>query len=98
RVETPDPYTVVISFKQPFVPFIYNTADDHNPIMAHEIYDQDGHYKDLIVGSGSYQLDAVSSQKGARWVWKKNPTYWDAGKPYIDEGRWVVIGDNSAAT
>ncbi len=97
KVEAPDPYTVVVSFKQPFVPFLTFTADDHNPILPHEIYDQDGHLKDRIVGSGPYQLDVAGSQKGSRWVWKKNQDYWENGKPYIDEIRWPVIGDNSSA-
>ena len=71
-----------IRFKQPFVPFVSYTATPFMGILAREIYDQDGHYKDRIVGSGPYQLDSAASQKGARWVWKKNPSYWDSGKPY----------------
>ncbi len=93
RVEGPDPYTVVVSFKQPFVPFLAYAAAYHNPIMPREIFDQDGDFKARIVGSGPFQWDQASTQTGTRWVWKKNPDYWQTGRPYIDEQRWVILTD-----
>ncbi|MPZ24676.1 MAG: hypothetical protein GEU28_14375, partial [Dehalococcoidia bacterium] len=96
-VETPDPYTAVIHFSQPFAPFINYTASNYNPIVSREIYEEDGHLKDRIVGTGPWQLDPAASQKGTRWVWKKHAGYWDSGKPYLDEVRWLVIPDNAAA-
>jgi peptide/nickel transport system substrate-binding protein len=95
-VQTPDPTTVTIKFKQPFVPFLTYVAFDYNGIFPHEIFDQYGDMKDHIVGSGPWQLDTASSQKGSKWVWKRNPNYWDAGKPYIDEVDWLVISDIAA--
>lgn len=83
-------------FKQPFAPFVNYAASDFNPIVPHEIFDQDGNLHDHIAGTGPFQLDQSSSQKGSRWVWKKNPTYWDAGKPYFNEVDWLVISDPSA--
>lgn len=96
-IDTPDTQTAVVRFKQPFVPFLNYAASDFNPIAPHEIYDADGHLKDKIVGTGPFQLDTAASQKGSRWVWKKNPTYWDAGKPLIDEVRWLVLADDASA-
>lgn len=95
-IDMPDPSTAIIRFKQPFVPFLNYAASRWVPIYAHEIYDQDGHFKDKIVGTGPFQLDLSASQKGSRWVWKKNPTYWEAGKPYLDEIRWLVLKDDAA--
>lgn len=95
-VDTPDTSTAIVRFKQPFVPFLNYTASRWVPIYPHEVYDQDGHFKDKIVGTGPFQLDVSASQKGTRWVWKKNPTYWDAGKPYIDEVHWLVLKDDAA--
>jgi len=97
RIETPDAATVAWGFKKPFVPFLSYAAADFNPIVPHEIFDQYGSLKDHIAGSGPYQLDTEASQKGSRWVWKKNAAYWDNGKPYIDEIRWLVIEDDAAA-
>ena len=96
KVTTPDTSTAQVSFKESFVPFINYMASGRAPIVAHEIFDQDGHLKDKLIGTGPFQLDLAASQKGTRWVFKRNPTYWDEGKPYMDEVRWLVI--NSGAT
>jgi len=97
RIETPDPYTVVVHFKAPFIPFVNYAASDWNPILPREIYDQDGHFRERMVGAGAYILDTAATQKGSRWVWKKNPRYWDSGKPYLDEIRWLVIPHDATA-
>lgn len=97
EIQTPDPYTVVVSFKESFSPFLNYAGHHLNPILPHEIYDLDGDFKTRIVGSGPYQLDTSASQKGAAWVWKKNPDYWEPGKPYLDAIKWVVIPDDSTA-
>ncbi len=94
-VETPDPYTAVVRFKEPFVPFLAYTASEWDPIMAKEVYQQDLSLKDHLIGTGAFYLDTAASQKGSRWVWKKNPDYWDAGKPYLDEVRWLVLPDEA---
>jgi len=97
KVETPDPYTVRVAFTKPFVPFISYAASDWNPIVAKEVYEADGHLKDRPVGSGPFILDIPASQKGTRWMWKKNPAYFEAGMSYLDEVRWLVIGSEAAA-
>jgi len=97
RVETPDNYTVVYHFKAPYVPFIHYAASDWNPVLPREIYDQDGHFQDTLIGTGPYILDTAGSQKGTRWVFKKNQEYWDRGKPYLDEIRWLVLPQEAMA-
>lgn len=94
-IQTPDPYTLVVKFKEPFAPFINYVATSENPIMPHEIYDQDGHFKDRIVGSGPFQLDVNASQKGSKWVFKKNPTYFEEGRPYLDGLDLIVMKDDA---
>jgi peptide/nickel transport system substrate-binding protein len=96
-VETPDAGTITARFQSPFVPFINYTASHNMPILAREIYDKSGNFKDTIVGTGPWQLDTAGSAKGQRWVWKKNPTYWDAGRPYVDQITWLLIPDDSTA-
>jgi len=96
NIETPDRYTLVVSFDEPFVPFLSYAASEWTPVLPREIYEQEGHYKDRILGSGPYQLDRGASQQTTRWVFKKNPDYWDAGKPYLDEIRWLVLRDEAA--
>ncbi len=96
-VTTSDPSTVKVTFQSPFVPFINYMASTFIPMVPHEIYDQDGHFKDQIVGTGPFQLDKASSQQGTKYVWKRNPTYWNAGKPYLDQITWLVVKDDAAA-
>jgi peptide/nickel transport system substrate-binding protein len=96
-VQAPDPATAVVRFKQPFAPFLNYASSDFNPIVPHEIYDQYGDLKDHMAGTGPWQLDAGASQKGSKWVWKKNPAYWDSGKPYLDEIAWLVLPDTATA-
>ncbi len=96
-VTTPDKYTARVSFKEAFVPFIMYAASNRAPIIPREIYDKDGHFKDQLAGTGPFQLDLPASQRGTRWVFKKNPDYWDAGKPYLNEVRWLVIPSGATA-
>ncbi len=96
-IETPNPQTVVVRFKGSFAPFLSYSASRVAQIVPHEIFDQTGHLKDQVVGSGPYQLDVAGSQKGSRWIWKKNPTYWAVNKIYIDELHWLVISDYATA-
>jgi len=97
RAEALDPYTARLSFKEPYAPFLSYAASSWNPMVAREIFDEDGSHKDRMVGTGPYQLDPQASQRGTRWVFKKNPTYWEAGKPYLDEIRNLVIIDDGTA-
>jgi peptide/nickel transport system substrate-binding protein len=97
-IETPDPQTAVVHFSEPFAPFVNYAASDFNPIVPHEIFDQYGSLKDHVVGTGPWQLDEATTQKGTKWVWKRNPSYWDSGKPYIDQVNWIVLTDTSTAS
>lgn len=97
NIEAPDPQTVRVNFNKPFAPFLYYAGSPFIPVMPHEIYDHDGHFHDRIIGTGPFQLDVAASQKGTRWVFKKNPTYWQPGKPHFDEVVWLVVRDDAAA-
>ena len=95
RIDTPDAQTVVVRFKEPFGPFLSYVSIPNLPIMPHEIFDQDGTFDAHMVGSGPFQLDTASTQTGAQYVFKKNPSYWNAGRPYLDEVRCLVLPDNT---
>jgi peptide/nickel transport system substrate-binding protein len=95
-IETPDPSTVVVRFEKPFVPFLNYMGSDDNPIMAHEIFDSYGSFKDHLAGTGAWNLDTASTQAGSKWAWKRNAAYWDSGKPYIDQINWLVLKDDAA--
>lgn len=93
-VETPDPYTVRVRFKDGFAPFPNYSASQWMPIAAHEVFEADGNLTKQLVGSGPYILDLANSQKGSVWVFTRNPNYWGP-KPYLDGIRRLVITDES---
>jgi len=95
EIQTPDPATVVVKFREGFAPFLNYAATTDNPIMAREIYEQDGHLKDRIAGTGPFILDSAAGQKGSRAVLKKNRSYFEEGKPYLDEYHLLIIKDES---
>ncbi len=96
-VQAPDPATMVVKFKDPFAPFLNYAGGERLQLLPHEIYDQYGNFQDHMVGTGPFQLDQASSQKGSKWVFKKNPTYWDTGKPYLDQITKLIIPDSQTA-
>ncbi len=94
-IETPDRSMVRVRFREPFAPFVNYSASQWMPIAAREVYEQDGNLSQRLVGAGPYILDLENSQKGSRWVYKKNPNYWDAPRPYLDGIRRLIIVDSS---
>ena len=96
RIDTPDAATIVVHFKAPFVPFLnYMAMREWNPIIAHEIFDQDGTFQKRAVGTGPWQLDVAASQQGAHWTLRKNPTYFKKGLPYLDTVQNLVLVDDA---
>lgn len=96
-IQTPDDSTVVFKFSEPLAPFLNYSAAEWNPVLAHEIYDQDGNFSTRLVGTGPFQLDLSSSQKGQHWVYKKNPTYYQEGLPYLDAVNELIVTDDATA-
>ena len=85
-VETPDDATVVVRFSDAYAPFLNYLTTCTMPVLAHEILDQDGNFRNRMVGTGPYQLDTSATQKGSQWIFKKNATYWEQGHQYLDRG------------
>lgn len=46
------------------------------------------------VGTGAFMFDSFSV--GERSLCKRNPNYWEEGKPYVDEWEDISIDDNAA--
>lgn len=94
-IDTPDANTVVVHFDAPYVPFLAYTTADWTPVLPHDIYDADGNFSNRAIGSGPWQLDTASSQKGSHWLLKRNPTYFKQVRPYIDSVNWLVLPDSA---
>jgi len=94
-VQTPDAYTVVFRLKYPSASFLNLMASPFSWIFKADILAKDQRwYEKNVMGTGPYTF--VEYVKGSHWVGKKNPNYWDKGKPYLDGYRAIFIKDNSA--
>jgi peptide/nickel transport system substrate-binding protein len=94
-VKATDDKTLVITLKQAWAPFEADLALYGASIFPKAAYDAQG--DDLWqhpIGTGPFVFD--SWDKGSQIVLKKNPTYWDEGKPYLDELVFKVLIDSNA--
>ncbi len=94
-VEAPDPYTVVFRLKWPSGSFLSSLASPWNWIYKADILARDPRwYETHVMGTGPFLF--VEHVKGSHWVGKKNPNYWDRGKPYLDGYRAIFIRSTAA--
>src|SRR5205807_7910606 len=94
-VQAPDPYTVVFRLKWPSGSFLMSLASPWNWIYKADILAKDMRwYETHVMGTGPFTF--VEHVKGSHWVGKKNPNYWDKGKPYLDGYRAIFISNSSA--
>jgi len=91
-IEASDDKTVVITLNTVWSPFEADLALFACSIIPKTAHESQG--ADLFnnpIGSGPFMLD--SWDKGSQMVLKKNPDYWDEGKPYLDELVFTVLID-----
>jgi peptide/nickel transport system substrate-binding protein len=89
-IEAPDAYTVRFRLKWPESSFLLNMASPWNFVYKADILAKDIHwYEKNVMGTGPFTF--VEHVKGSHWVGKKNPNYWDKGKPYLDGYRALFI-------
>src|SRR5512134_2065144 len=94
-VEAPDPLTVVFKLKEQSGSFISSLLSPYNFIYKADILAKDMNwYEKNIMGTGPFTF--VEHVKGSHVVGKKNPNYWDKGKPYLDGFRAIFMSSSSA--
>ncbi|MCL5256606.1 MAG: ABC transporter substrate-binding protein [Chloroflexi bacterium] len=77
---------VVITLKQPNVPFIYSMALFNTVVMPEALVAKTGGWEKFMlqpVGTGPYIMKEWV--KGDTMTLVKNPNYWEQGKPLVDE-------------
>jgi len=94
-VTAPDPATVVIKTKYPWAPLLADLANFSNAVLPKDYAgkSKEAFYK-APVATGPFVWDHWT--KGSEIQLKKNPTYWDAGKPALDSVTWKVVPDDNA--
>ena len=94
-VQAPEPYVVAFKLKWPSPSFIHSLASPWNWIYKADILERDVRwYEKNIMGTGPFVF--VEHVKGSHWVGRRNPEYWDRGKPYLDGYRALFIRDDAA--
>ena len=94
-IEAPDARTVVFRLKNESGSFIASLLSPYNFIYKADILAKDPHrYEKNIMGTGPFTF--VEHVKGSHVVGKKNPNYWDKGKPYLEGFRAIFIRDSAA--
>jgi peptide/nickel transport system substrate-binding protein len=94
-IETPDKYTVRFLLRDPFAPFLVNTASAWAGIVAKEIVEQNrGDLNKVEAGSGPFQLQEWSPEN--RTVLVRNPDYYVPGQPVVDKVTFLIMREESA--
>ena len=94
-VEAPDPSTVVFRLKRPEASLLLSLSSPWNWIYKADLLAKDPRwYEKNVMGTGPFTF--VEHVRGSHWVGKKNPNYWDKGKPYLDSYRALFVKDSAA--
>ncbi|HEX5465300.1 MAG TPA: ABC transporter substrate-binding protein [Candidatus Limnocylindrales bacterium] len=94
-ITAPDDATVVITLDAPWAPLLADLSVFAASIIPQAYFEQVGEqaFGDKPIGSGPFVL--ADWQKGSVAVLKRNPTYWDQPKPYLDEVDLKVVAEDN---
>src|SRR6476660_8362061 len=94
-IEAPDTQPVRFRLKWPEASFLIALSSPYNWIYKADILAKDPRwYETNVMGTGPFKF--VEHVKGSHWLGKKNPDYWDKGKPYLDGYRALFMSASSA--
>src|SRR5437870_11526634 len=93
-MKTPDQHTLRVHLKTPNALSPQNVAEPVVVIFPREVLEEDGDLKKRQIGTGPYILKEHTRK--VRVVLQRNPDYFDAGRPYVDE--YVILSAPDSAT
>lgn len=93
-IEIPDKYTVRIHTKQPSASLLAALAGNWSAIVPRDEYEKRGDLRRTAIGTGPFILQEWVPQSHLKA--RKNPDYWDKGKPYIDAVEIKIIPDEAS--
>ncbi len=99
RIEVLDKYTVKFVLKEPYAWLLDILASPTGSwIVPKEAVAAYGDLKkqETCIGTGPFMLESWDPNKQS--VLKRNPHYFMAGRPYLDEVHWIVFEDLSTRT
>jgi peptide/nickel transport system substrate-binding protein len=92
KMEVVDPLTVRLTLKAPLAPFLAYIADMHPTIAPKEMGAKD--LQDNRIGAGPFLF--TDWQRDVSSTFKRNPEFFIADRPLLDEVRITVIKDEPA--
>jgi peptide/nickel transport system substrate-binding protein len=85
--EAVDRYTVRVTLREPYAPLLANLATVFGAIVPRATVD----FKQVAIGTGPFILESFT--RGGRYVYKRNPNYFERGLPYLDEIVIFILRD-----
>src|SRR4051812_41491027 len=93
-ITAPDPSTVVFKLKYRWAPFVADIALFSNGIIPDKFGGKTrADFYKAPVGTGPFMYD--SRVVGKTVTFKRNPNYWQKGKPYLDKVTWSYVTDDN---
>lgn len=97
-IDTPDATTVVLNLSAPAPYMMYALAAGESPILPKHVFEgtdiASNPAMSAPVGTGPWMLKEWV--RGSHIIYERNPNYWDAPKPYIDQLIFQFARDASA--
>jgi peptide/nickel transport system substrate-binding protein len=93
-IDAPNPSTVVFHLKYPWAPFLADIGLFANGIVPNNFAGQSrAQFYKHPIGTGPFMWD--KRVVGHSVTLKRNPFYWQKGKPYLDGVTWTFISDEN---
>ena len=94
NIKAPNPSTVVFNLKYPWAPFLADLALFANGIIPNNFAGQKrAEFYKHPIGTGPFMWD--KRVVGTSVSFKRNPYYWQKGKPYLDRVTWTYVSDQN---
>jgi peptide/nickel transport system substrate-binding protein len=96
-IETPDPRTIRFILHAPSASFLSNLAWGWTKIMPKHTWEDDGGWRKNKVGSGPFVIQQDWQPSMATWTYRRNPHYYEPGRPYLDGLEFSAVPDVNSA-
>ena len=93
HIDVADKYTLRIGTPEPSASLLAGMAGGWSAIVPKEVIEEKGDLRRTAVGTGPFILQEWVPQSHLKA--KRNPDYWDKGKPYLDALEFKVIPDEA---
>lgn len=97
-ITTPSQYTVVLQLSRPFAAIV-NAFPDEAPdwIVSPTALSKMGEKAFELTPVGAGPFEVVSDEPSSKLVLKRNPRYWQKGRPYLENLTFETVGNDQAA-